>query len=58
MMWKLKGVDVEVVEWSTTKEIETMGRAIREELEVKETAAKLQEGVYGATELLDWRWLA
>ncbi len=32
-----------------------MGRASREELEVKETVAELQEGVYGATGLLDLR---
>jgi hypothetical protein len=54
-MWQLKGMDVEEVEWSTTKEIETMGRAIREKLEVKETAVELHEGVYGATALLDLR---
>jgi hypothetical protein len=40
-------MDVGEVECSTTKDVETMGRAIREELEVMETAADLQEGVYG-----------
>jgi hypothetical protein len=32
-----------------------MGRASREELEVKETAAELQKGVNRATDLLDLR---
>jgi hypothetical protein len=34
-------MDVGEVECSTTKEIETMGRAIGEELEVKETVVEL-----------------
>ncbi len=48
-------MDVGEVECSTAKEVETMGRASGGELEVKETAKELQEGVFGATALLDLR---
>jgi hypothetical protein len=47
-------MDVGEVECSTAK-VETIGRAVWEELEVKETAAELQEGVYMAMDLLDLR---
>ncbi len=48
-------MNVGEVECSPAKEVETMGRAIGEELEVKETAGELQDGVCGATDLLDLR---
>jgi hypothetical protein len=48
-------MDVGEVECSTAEEAEAMGGASGEELEVKETATELQEGVYGPTALLDSR---
>ncbi len=48
-------MDVGEVECSTAKEVDTMCRASGGELEVKETVVELQEGVYGATDLIDLR---
>jgi hypothetical protein len=55
MTQKLEGMDVGEVECSTAEEVEAMGRASGEELEVKETTTEWQEGVHGATALLDLR---